>query len=218
MGAWGSNDLLPDGYYKCGMNAPNDTPLAYAILAWKVELAYNGAQVTMSNNPTFGTAMRTNVRQFQQANGAVVDGILGPQTALLLLRKRASALEGLYKIPNHFLAKLKSLESANDISAQGAVDPDDHGLVQINLRIHLSITLAQSIDPAYSLNYAGRSLSDAAATYKDWDVAIAGWNVGFGSAALWQKAGKPATGGTASFPDLYSRATRYAALVKAQSY
>lgn len=218
MGAWGSNDLLPDGVYKVGMNAAQETPLAYAILAWKAELAYNGAQVQMSTNPTFGTAMRTNMRQFQQANGAVVDGILGPQTAKLLLRKRTAGLEALFQVPDHYLARLKSLESANDISAEGAVDPDDHGLVQINLRIHTSITLAQSIDPAYSLNYAGRSLSDAAATYKDWDVAIAGWNVGMGSSHLWQQAGKPATGGTASFPDLYSRATRYVALVKAQSY
>lgn len=215
MGAWQFNNALDitGGYYRTHFPRLDNL----GVLAIKRELQFNGCNVSLNlTNNVFGMGTARSVSKFQAQVGIAVDGIVGPQTARYLLRKRASGLESRWSVPDGLLQRMKTLESANDPSAYGYTDPDDHGLVQINLRIHTDVTLEEALDPFYALQYAANALTGAFAKFHDWDVAVASWNVGVGGATSWLAAGKPATGGTAGLPDLYSRATQYIALVRSQ--
>lgn len=216
MGAWGLNDALDvaGGYYRL---LPLPRLAGLGVLAVKKELQYNGfgSAIDLSNN-RFGMATYRATKRFQEIEGIGVDGVIGQTTARHLFRKRASGLEARWSVPDGLLQRLKTLESANDPSAYGYTDADDHGLVQINLRIHTNVTLEEALDPFYALQYAANAVTGAFAKFNDWDVAVASWNVGVGGATSWLSAGKPSTGGTAGLPDLYSRATQYIALVRSQ--
>lgn len=191
----------------------HDDPYGYACMSIKAELIYNGYVTGVDpTSQVLGLQSEDMIKAFQKDHGLTSDGIVGPATAQVLYRKRSKVLENQYDIPNDYLCKLKSLESANDPGAVGSSDPDDHGLVQINLRYHPDVTLQQAEDGEYSLSYAARTLNASYNNLKDWDAAIASWNVGSYWATNWLKAGKPATGST-----YYARATSYVTNVKKQS-
>lgn len=185
MGAWTSA-------YRRGDTATAGTPRAYGILAIKAELVYRGFAGMAVESTTFGRGTDRAVRKFQKIMGLAVDGIVGPNTARALFRKRVSEIEAAFGIPDHLLCKLKSLESSNDPGATGWVDPQDRGLYQINEGFHPEVTDDLAFDPDYAGRWTGRALRAAFNTFKDWDVAIASHNVGTGGATEWQKAGKPA--------------------------
>jgi Putative peptidoglycan binding domain len=214
VGAWGTDSHLDlaGGFYQFVI----PTLKGAGVKAVKRELDYNGFNLGMDlSNNAFGIAVKHSAIAFQQANGLTADGVVGPLTAHELFRKRCALLTSTAGIHGSVF-QVASLESAMDPWAYGFVDPDDHGLVQINLRVHPTISLKQALDPAYCLSYCGRALQSVFDVTGDIDVAVASWNVGVGGAKEWLAAGKPATGGTSDFPDLYNRATRYVSLVQTQ--
>jgi soluble lytic murein transglycosylase-like protein len=216
MGAW---DVL----YSKGLRAVKTDPIGYGIVAIKRDLAFNGFNGATkrlkpmdTEAPEIGPAADRAIRAFQKAFVLEVDGVVGPHTALALWRRRCVMLEAEQEIPDDLLAKLKSLESANDPGAVGVADPNDHGLVQINSVAHPGITLRQAFDAAWSLDYAAHSLRNAYDTMLDWDGAVAAWNTGEWSARSWVAAGKPPSFHLAGVNfDIGQRATLYVRLVRA---
>lgn len=210
MGAWTQN------YHKGETGSPG-SPLAYAIVALKYELDFNGygAGLTL-NGTTFGVTMDQQTRAWQEAAGIAVDGVIGPATARRLFARRFDQIERDLSIPDHLVCKVCSLESAVDPGAVGVSDPHDHGLVQINALAHPEVTLQEAFFPSFSLAYLGRTLATVYSKLHDWDCAVAAWNVGGGGASDWCAMHKPSTGGPSWFPDLFARATRYVSLVKGQ--
>jgi len=206
-------------FYKLGLDFRNNPQGrdAHGIYALKKELIHNGySQGIVATLAYWGASVDARCREFQRDHGLVVDGQLGPKTALALFHKRALEQETQFGIPNNLLCHLKSEESSNDPVAQGFVDTDDEGLVQINVHFHPEISQEQAWDPSFCLPWGAKYLKDAYVFVgNDWDGAVAAYNVGREAARLWVNAGKPAQGGPSWFPDAYSRATHYVALVKA---
>ncbi len=211
MGAWD----LP-AYVKPVAGVADD-PLGMAIIAIKMELIYNGFGAGVAETiPKIGRNADREIRKFQTQQAISVDGVVGPQTALRLFRRRCRDLDTKYTMQPNLLSQLKTLESANDPGAVGVSDHDDHGLVQINTRIHTTITVPQAHSPSFALPYAAAALTQFYVVHRDWDAAAASWNCGTGGAADWLGMNKPKTGGPAWFPNLYERATRYVSLLHQQ--
>lgn len=210
--------------YQFGLDRRNDPQGrdAHGIYSFKRELIFNGYATGIKADLAYwGKQVDEQTKKFQATKGLIPDGQLGPRTAAKLLRKRAVALDKRFGIPNNYLCKLKSHESANDPIAEGYFDPDDEGLVQINLDYHPSVSITQAWDPAFCLEWAAKYLADA---YKyihassgeyDWDGAVVSYNIGRYQAAQWIKAGKPASGGPLiGGTDGWVRATKYLSMVK----
>lgn len=209
-------------YYKLGLDfrASPQGRDAHGIYALKRELIYNGNTgdgKMVADSAMWGSYADLACRTFQKQHGLIVDGELGPTTARHLLSKRFTALETQYGIPSKLLSKIKTLESSNDPVAQGYVDIDDEGLMQINLHFHPDITFEYAWDPAQCGPLGGSQLQSAI-TYCDHDLdgGVAAWNIGRYYARQWVQAGKPASGGPMiGSDDAYARATKYVALVNA---
>lgn len=208
MAAWST-------YYKWTqpLTWGHDDSYGYACMSIKKELVYNGfTEGVDPSKQVIGLQASNAIKEFQKLKGLTADGVVGPNTARVLFKKRALAVENKYDIPNNWVCKLKTLESANDPGAVGSVDPDDHGLVQINLRFHPDFSLQEAIDAELSLNYAGQTLHDRYISIGDWEGAVVSWNTGAYWATRWVRDGKPATGN-----DYYVRATNYITNVKKQT-
>ncbi len=204
--------------YRRGLTGAAGTSLGYAIPAMKRELAYNGFAGSMDTSTRlFGIYAERETRAFQAANGLAVDGVIGPRTALVLLRKRATLVEA--GMPDHQLARQKTWESANDPNAIGP-DGHDHGLLQIRLTSHPEVTLAQAVDPAFSLPWAADRQRQNYSTLHDWDGVLCAWNAGYSLAQKWVAAGKPPAGGpvNANGVDLYAACTSYVRHVRASAF
>ncbi len=207
------------------MKAKLGTPVAYALLELKKSLlANNHGNGLVMDTPSFGAAMERNTRAFQRAKGLAADGEIGPHTAGALFDRSFTRYEQFYEVPGRFVCKGCHLESAVDPGAVGYADVHDLGIMQINTVTHPSLTEAQLFDAEWSLDYYARTLRSQMDTLKDWDAAVASWNVGGGGAKAWLGAGKPATLFEPWFLDpdgdpldLGARATKYVGLVKAQS-
>lgn len=205
--------------YKYGLSAPAETALGYGIVSIKRELYYNGfGKNLVLSTPYFGDAAANRTREFEKAKGLYVDGKVGPTVARVLFRKRALNQEALNGIPDHLLAELKTLESANDPAATGYVDPGDHGLMQIHMAFHPDISDAQAFDPAFSVPWGARYLTSADAQLDDWDAAVASYNVGAYYAGLWLQAGKPTSGMMLGNTDIFATAYHYVHLVRSAQW
>jgi hypothetical protein len=211
--------------YKVGLSAEVGSPVGYGIVAIKKELIFNGFGTGIdvgykdkNGNYFFGSGTATRAKEFQKSVGITADGEVGPTTARHLFAKRA-AQEGFAKgVADNLLSKLKTLESANDPAAVGFVDPLDMGLMQIHMPFHPDVSQAEAFDPAFSLSWGANYLKSANASFKDWDAAVASYNVGSYYAGQWLKDGKPTSGGVilSNGQDIYQRASQYVKLVKAQ--
>jgi hypothetical protein len=211
-------------YYEAGLDRRDDPGGrdAYGIFAFKAELVYNG--FSKGINPLlalWGDSAVARTRDAQKAFGVQVDGVLGPETARCLFRHRASAAEAASRIPAHWLARIKSLESGNDPVAQGEEDPDDEGLLQENGPSNPTITQIQCWTPSFILPYGGQQLVGRIAATGSVKAGVAAWNVGNYAAAEWAQAGFPASGvyvtiGGAKV-DVAPRATTYYNDVQAQA-
>lgn len=188
-------------YYQLGFDPPEKTPEAWAMLAIKTEIVYNGIpQGGMdTTDPTFGKGTDEKVREFQASQaGLDVDGIIGPWTAHRLFRKRVLEVEKKLALPQGMLCKLKSLESSDDPAALSD-DKHDRGPVQINDLSHPQVSDKDCYNPSFCFLWAGqylRSAYDGIRTVdgqKDWDLALASYNVGWGGARRWDRAGRPRT-------------------------
>lgn len=223
VGAWAYGYLRYDPP-KALMGGLGSDRAGIACLAFKNEYLFNGytgqgINCPLAITPWYGECAAAVTARFQknQSLKGLTSGVLGPTVAKVLFRKRSEEVEAQYSIPDNLLSKLKSLESANDPAAIGYLDERDRGLLQINSYFHPDVSDDEAFDPAFSLDWGGKNLKSAFNTFKDWDVAIAAHNVGWGGAEVWQDAGKPAEGGSILFPSLYTRATQYVSLVRSQS-
>lgn len=191
---------------------------AYGIFALKNELIYNG--FSRGINPTlayWGTGAVRRTKNFQKANGLVVDGDLGPVTARALFRHRISVAEAAAGLPAHLLARIKTLESDNDPVAQGWLDLQDEGLFQENLPSNPDITQIQCWTPSFIIPHAASQLASRIKSCSgNVKAGTAAWNIGNELAIEWMKAGFPASGLFYTLPDgskfdFAARATNYVA-------
>lgn len=185
LGTW-------DYIFKQGLEAPVGTPLAYAILSLKEELGFNGIDVSTLNmeSPRIGLGTADRIKRFQVAHNLYADGQAGPNTLKVLLRKRCNAAEHTYGLEPMIIAKMVELESSDDLNCT-SIDLHDRGTCQINSIAHPQVVNSQAYNAKFSIDWMGRYERDALARFHDVDVAIAAYNVGFGGADKWQKAGKP---------------------------
>jgi len=209
------------GVYKRGMNATGDARLQAALTGLRVELVYNGfGKNLVLDSVGFGEAMENRVKEFQASRNIKVDGQIGGGTAKELFRKRVNITEGIYDLPAGSLGKQLLLESGYDPVAIGYADPSDHGLAQINLRIHTDVSVDEAFDPIFAVDWAARYIRDGydqvAKAADVMKAARAAYNVGNFYATEWMKAGFPASGKVADGIDWFERATNYIALVDKQ--
>lgn len=220
MGAWTYIS------YKSVTRAYDDPRLGAALIAIKKEIVYNGYGefFVVADTPVFGDAAANAVKKFQADKGLKVDGQVGPSTARELFRKRTEDIERRYDLIHGTLGNLITLESAWDPVAIGYADPDDHGLVQINLRIHSDVTVEQAYDPAFSINWAALYITDNEKIISNEvniaKAARASYNVGVEYAKRWMKADFPTAGGLfdSTGIDWYRRASEYTSLIDRQTW
>lgn len=207
-------------FYHRGLAGAAGTSLGYAIVAVKRELVFNGfTRGVDTATRYFGAGAEAATMRFQTAHGLKADGVVGPHTALLLLRKRAEQAADNRGIPDHLLARQKTWESANDPNAIGP-DGNDHGLVQIRLTSHPDVSLAEAVDPGFSLPWAADREHSNYLNLRDWDAVLCAWNAGYSLAAKWLAAGKPDRGGpvNANGVDLYYACSNYVSHVRASAW
>jgi hypothetical protein len=225
LGAWYKHDghyYYQQGDGSLGTNPDDIHQFVYdAIMGLKLALNYVGFGSGMNlTNGGFGKGMTKQVKAFQAAafggQTSQMDGVVGPHTARALLEKIAFDVEAGQHIPNHYLVKLIGQESGFDPGAQGFTTPLDRGANQISLFYHPDVTNAQAMNPVFSIPYGGRLLASAYAAIKDWDGALASYNIGQVRATDWVKHGKPASGLLAGTFDYAAQATKYVAQVKDQ--
>lgn len=189
---------------------------AHGIYAFKAELVLNGFGADTINQTLayWGSDTVKAVKHAQNQFGLNADGVLGPQTARCLWRKRVAAAEAANGLPAHLLARIKTLESGDDPVAQGESDPEDEGLFQENLPSNPALTQVQCWTPSFIVPHAASQLNArikaCAGSVK---AGTAAWNIGDFYANQWREAGFPATGGD---NDVYARATNYVDLVNAE--
>lgn len=209
-------------YYQAGLDRRADPTGrdAHGIYAFKDELIFNGFGYG-TVKPTvaeWGAQAVAATKEAQASFGLTADGVLGPQTARCLFRKRMLSAESTYMIPNSVLQQIASLESGNDPVAQGMADPQDEGLFQENLPSHPSLSQQQCWTPSYIIPVAARQLQ---AYFDGLDgsvkAAVAAWNIGEFYASEWKQSNFPASGKVVNGQDIFARATQYYALVTSQA-
>lgn len=205
-------------YYTSGLDRRNDPQGrdAHGIYAFKAELVLNGFGVDKINQTLayWGAEAVRATKHAQVSFGINPDGVLGPQTARCLWRKRVSEAEVANSLPAHLLARIKTLESGDDPVAQGFSDPEDEGLFQENLPSNPDLTQVQCWTPSFIVPHAASQLkARIKACAGSVKAGAAAWNVGDFYANQWREAGFPASGGD---NDVYERATHYVALVNAE--
>lgn len=202
---------------------PADGGARYAagVAAYKTALIANGYPTgIIPSSPIWGNFARDRAVEFQRAHNLTADGVVGPKTAQALLRIYVSTWESHYGIPDHLAGKQGTLESNNHAVAQGWADAGDEGWGQIHMAFHPDITVVQAWDPAFAIKWLAGQLWSNHANLKDYDAALAAYNVGYSTAKLWLAAGKPDHGGPvwSGNVDAFTRASEYVGLVRSTPY
>jgi hypothetical protein len=187
-----------DVYFGKPLKADPADRVGLAICAIKRELVYNGVPQSGMNldTPEIGTGTDSAIRKFQSSHGLVVDGQVGPNTAKMLLRKRGRLEAARVGAPSTLICQQFDLESACDFACLSA-NGEDRGISQINEGYHPDVVAAEAFDPAFCVPWQADYLRLAydhvltTAGQKDWDVALAAYNVGWSAARKWDAAGRP---------------------------
>lgn len=212
LGAWSF------GYYKFGFVPTNDRQKA-GLRAVKQGLVDNGfSKNIVVDMEVYGNAVTARAKEFQKAHGLTSDGVVGPTSARFLWRHYIEAEETRHDIPEHFLGKIATLESANDPVAQGFSDDQDEGLFQWHMPYFAGETLAHAWNPAYVAPVTAERLVGAKGRVGSWLGAIAAHNCGEFYAKKWVQAGYPKSGLVDNNIDWYARASNYVGLVHGSAY
>jgi len=191
---------------------------AYGIYAFKNELIYNG--FSKGVNPTlphWGSSVTKRTKDAQRHFGLTADGVLGPATARCLFRKRMAEAEAAAGLPAHSLARIASLESANDPVAQGWADLDDEGILQENGPSNPDLTQQERWTPSFIIPHGATQLASRIRNCGSAKAGVAAWNVGNAYAIKWREAGYPGSGLVVNGQDMFTRATGYYAAVEGQA-
>lgn len=113
----------------------------------------------------FGPMTFAAVVRLQKQLQVAPDGIVGPTTMKAALAPLITVTAGAGGVPPKLLGGIVAVESQFDPAAVGYDTPADHGLVQINLRAHVAISLVQAMDPMYALTWAANTLGKAFARF-----------------------------------------------------
>lgn len=170
---------------------------AAGVRAMKQALIDNGfgKNINVDVN-AFGDAAANRTGEYQASEKLQADQIIGRVTARHLYRKYAADAEAKYQIPDQLVSHIKSWESQNDPVARSYTG--DEGIGQINPASHPNLTIAQIWDPRIAIPFIGSYLWGSWLYCKrDWDGAVAAYNLGGWYAKQWVEAGKLASGGPA---------------------
>jgi soluble lytic murein transglycosylase-like protein len=200
VGAWDSYEAAGGGRSRFFRRTrpvtqfPPSSRFAHGCRAVKRALVSQGFVVAKLDpeKQLIGAQAEEAIRDFQRAFKIAVDGIVGPQTARALFDvyiRRAEADNG---VPGRLVCRKLSLESNFDPACVGA-DGTDKGIAQIN-DVH-KLAPEQVFEPAFAVPWAARYLRGHYDALRDWDAALASYNMGRGAGREWLSAGKPATGG-----------------------
>jgi hypothetical protein len=189
-----------DVFFANGLRAPHDSRVGWAVLSIKFELVFNGVpQGGMEMGvASIGQGTDRAIKTFQQRNALEVDGVVGPKTAKVLIRKRAKLEANRVHAPDMLIAQQLELESADDFACVSA-NMEDRGPAQINGRWHPEVSDSSAYDVTFCVRWQAdymREAYDGVLTVngkKDWDLALAAYNVGWAAARAWDKAGRPKT-------------------------
>jgi hypothetical protein len=119
--------------------------------------------LNVNDDGYFGDDTATALLKFQKSHGLDEDGILGPASALEMLRPMVAITASAHRIPAKVLGGIAKWESGLDPAAVG-VNGLDLGLVQINSGSH-DVTMAQASDPQWALNFAADDLASLIAKW-----------------------------------------------------
>lgn len=188
-----------DVVYEQGVQAPVGSRIGLAIVSVKHELVYNGVPVGGMNLdvPSIGKGTVSAIKRFQREHKLKADGSIGPDSAVVLWRKRAIAEALRVGAPRMLLAQQKSLESADDpacVSAGPDADPHkrDRGLAQINAFYHGdAMPDEKAFTASLALQWQANYMREAFKGLGDWMLALAAYNVGWAEARRWDAAGRP---------------------------
>jgi hypothetical protein len=128
----------------------------------------------MKVDGVFGTVTEAAVKTFQaqqMLSTADVDGVVGPQTAQLLVKVLIGPLEIQYLIPNHYLFGVCEQESMFDPGAVGYTTPSDKGLMQFNTNAS-GYDFAQEFNPLFATEHAAIRMASAARTFEGRGLAL----------------------------------------------
>ena len=157
-----------DFYFRKDFEPDSETERYHlGVLAVQKLLQYNGRYREGELDGVFGGRMHKAVVRFQGDAGLGADGVVGPNTCRALFVSLIAAVERQFDIPFGYLCGLVKLESLFDPVATGWADPDDRGVAQINRRFHPDVSDEEAFDPDFAINWAGKHLKDAYASYKD---------------------------------------------------
>ncbi len=193
---------------------------ACGLAAIKRELIYNGFNGGLHKGAhVFDAPTHRAVLEFQQSmRFDLPDGVVGPNTALLLFRKRKLALEHQFGVPGNWLGKIATAESSNDPVAQGMMNPSVEGMMAINLSWYPAISHEEAWDPGWCLNWAATKIIANIEFCGDEEGGVAAYNIGRIYAKQWVDAGKPAEGGPKlGDQDAFARASSYLSVVQASA-
>ncbi len=177
------------GYYRASIGA--EIPIGSAWVrqqdtsheTYCVFLGVRAIQTLVGAAPDgwFGPATAQAVTAAQAAAGVEADAIVGPASMKAFLSPLVRELAVHHAVPEAILGGILVNESSLDPACVGA-NGMDHGLAQINLGAHPSVTLEQALDPQFALDFTVNDLSMTHSAWFGktsvdlWDIAIASHN------------------------------------------
>lgn len=178
----------PAGFYRRGAAGEVDVGRSFATRA---DLSHHARVVNLGvrviqqmcgqdidrRDGIFGPATDADVRRLQLGAGLKVDGIVGRETMKAGLGELITDMANANNVPVEILGGVIMHESAMDPAAVG-VNGADHGLAQINLAAHTSVSVEQALDVEFALLF---TVDDLAHQYEKWDGRtknkVDAWNI-----------------------------------------
>jgi len=170
-------------------SAEGDEPIRSAIRSYQGLL--NGVGGKLAVDGVYGPGTAAAVAGYQRHIGIAPTGTLGYKTVKSLLMPVVTEQAAAVGMSSNLLMCHLAAESNLDF---GAIGPNgsDLGVAQISLRHNPGVSVAQALDPVYSIRYMAERDANAFKRYKDWKLAVVSYNSPT-AANEWRKSGTPST-------------------------